>query len=71
VSKPAYTDISRDIEQVLAPDIVGELVVEAIKAKRLHILTDPRFSRLVDKRFARLAEDFEWAANSAALNREA
>jgi len=71
VSKPAYTDISRDIEQGLAPDIVGELVVEAIKAKRLHILTDPRFSRLVDKRFARLAADFEWAANSAALNREA
>ncbi len=67
ISKPAYTDISDELARGLDPNIVGELVVEAVQAKRLHILTDPRFARLVDKRFERLTADFEWAANSTAL----
>ncbi|MFP6808742.1 MAG: SDR family NAD(P)-dependent oxidoreductase [Pseudomonadales bacterium] len=67
VSKAAYTDISKDLAKGLDPDIVGDLVVEAIEAERLHILTDPRFEKMVAKRFARLAADFEWAANSKAL----
>ena len=67
ISKPAYTDISDELARGLDPNIVGELVVEAVQARRLHILTDPRFARLVSKRFERLTADFEWAANSAAL----
>jgi len=67
ISKPAYTDISDDLAKGLDPDIVGELVTEAIAAQRLHIITDPRFARLVEKRFERLASDFEWAANSETL----
>ncbi len=67
VSKVSYNDITEDIAKGLDPEIVGRLVVEAIRAERLHILTDPRFARLVQKRFERLADDFEWAANSQAL----
>jgi len=67
VSKPAYTDISDDLAKGLDPDIVGQLVVEAISARRLHIITDPRFGRMVEKRFERIAADFEWAANSETL----
>ena len=66
-SKPAYTDISNDLAKGLDPDIVGQLVTEAIIAKRLHIITDPRFGRMVKKRFDRIASDFDWAANSETL----
>ena len=68
ISKAAYTDISEDLENGLDPDIVGQLVVEGIEAERLHILTDPRFAKLVTKRFDRLAADFEWATKSKSLN---
>ena len=49
------------------PDIVGRLVTEAIMARRLHIITDPRFGRMVNKRFDRIASDFDWAAHSETL----
>lgn len=53
----------------LDPDVVGELVLEAIRADRLYIFTDPRMRRLVQRRHERMLEDFEWAAHSSALVR--
>lgn len=67
ISKVAFEDISEGIEQGLDPDIVGRLVVEAVVANRLYIFTDPRFRKLLEKRFARILEDLDWAADSDAL----
>jgi NAD(P)-dependent dehydrogenase (short-subunit alcohol dehydrogenase family) len=67
VSNVTFEDISEGIEQGLDPDIVGHLVVEAVLANRLYIFTDPRFRRLLEKRFARILEDVDWAADSQAL----
>ena len=67
VSKVTFEDITEGIEQGLNPDVVGRLVVEAVVANRFYIFTDPRFRRLLEKRFARLLEDIEWAADSRAL----
>ncbi len=71
VSKVAFDDISDGLRQGLAPEVVGELVVEAIRADRLHIFTDPRAAQLVRKRFAVIDDDFAWAAASAVLNPDA
>jgi len=57
-----------DIKRGLEPRVVGELVVEAIRANRLYIFTDPRFRRQVERRYQRILEDFDWAAKSDALN---
>jgi len=40
-----------------------------VRPDRLYIFTDPRFRKLVEKRFQRLLGDFEWAAKSTALKR--
>ncbi len=69
VSRVAATDIRADLAAGLAPRVVGELVLEAIRADRLYILTDPRLRRFVEQRFDRLRTDFEWAAASEALRR--
>jgi len=68
VSKVAFMDNPDELKQGLDPRVVGELVVEAIRENRLYIFTDPRFRKLVEKRYQRILEDFEWAANSQALN---
>ncbi len=67
-SKVAVMDDPGEINQGLDPDVAGRLVVEAVRANRLYIFTDPRFRGLVEKRFGRLLEDFEWASRSQALN---
>jgi NAD(P)-dependent dehydrogenase (short-subunit alcohol dehydrogenase family) len=67
VSKVAFEDISEGIAQGLDPDIVGRLVVEGVLANRLYIFTDPRFRKLLNKRFARIIEDVDWAAASDSL----
>ena len=71
VSPVAVLDDPEEIKQGLHPDVVGRLVIEAVRADRLYIFTDPRFRRLVEKRFQRLLDDFEWAASSTALNEAA
>jgi hypothetical protein len=43
-------------------------VLEAIRDNRLYIFTDPRFRKMVEKRYQRILEDFDWAADSQALN---
>jgi NAD(P)-dependent dehydrogenase (short-subunit alcohol dehydrogenase family) len=58
---------AEDIRRGLDPDIVGRLVLEAIRADRLYIFTDPRFRRQVERRHEKMLADFDWAAQSAAL----
>lgn len=61
-------DVSADdIRRGLDPDIVGRLVLEAIRADRLFIFTDPRLRGRVERRHEKMMADFEWAANSTAL----
>jgi NAD(P)-dependent dehydrogenase (short-subunit alcohol dehydrogenase family) len=68
VSKVAFMDNPDELKKGLDPRVVGKLVLEAIRENRLYVFTDPRFRRLVEKRYQRILEDFEWAANSQALN---
>ena len=72
VSKVAYVDdvtaFSDGFKQGLEPNVVGELVLEAIHANRLYIFTDPRFRKQVQRRYDRIAEDFDWASRSNALS---
>ncbi|MEQ8861487.1 MAG: SDR family NAD(P)-dependent oxidoreductase [Pseudomonadales bacterium] len=66
-SRVAVMEDPGEIAQGLDPAVAGRLVIEAVRANRLYIFTDPRFRRLVEKRFSRLLEDFEWSAQSNAL----
>jgi NAD(P)-dependent dehydrogenase (short-subunit alcohol dehydrogenase family) len=52
----------------LAPEIVGERVVEAIKANELYIITHPEMKPVVEARCARLLRAFDRAAESPALS---
>ncbi len=67
VSKVAFLESPEELKQGLDPGIVGELVVEAIRANRLFIFTDPRFRKLIERRYQRILDDFSWAAQSHAL----
>ena len=58
-----------DIANALDPRIAGELVLEGIRANRLYIFTDPRYRKQVARRFEKMLEDFDWAAQSDALVR--
>jgi hypothetical protein len=68
MSKVAVDDIRDALKQGLNPRVVGRLVFEAIRDDRLYVFTDPRMRRLVEQRHQHLLEDFEWAAQSQALN---
>ncbi len=67
-SKVAFMDNPNELKSGLDPRVVGQLVREAISENRLYIFTDPRFRKLIEKRYERILVDFEWAANSQALN---
>ena len=67
-SKVAFMDNPDELKSGLDPRVVGRLVLEAIRENRLYVFTDPRFRKLVEKRYERILVDFEWAANSQALN---
>src|SRR6185295_17730027 len=55
------------IQQGLDPDIVGELVVELVRANEPYIITDPRWLPFVERRFAAIRAGFEAASKSQAL----
>ena len=55
------------IQQGLDPDIVGELVVEFVRANEPYIITDPRWLPFVERRFAAIRAGFEAATKSQAL----
>jgi NAD(P)-dependent dehydrogenase (short-subunit alcohol dehydrogenase family) len=67
VSKVAVMEDPGEIAHGLDSDVVGRLVIEAVRANRPYIFTDPRFRRLVEKRHQRLLDDFTWATQSEAL----
>ncbi len=56
-----------DIRRGLDPDIVGRLVLEAIRADRQFIFTDPRLRSRVERRHEKMMADFAWSAKSNAL----
>jgi NAD(P)-dependent dehydrogenase (short-subunit alcohol dehydrogenase family) len=67
VSETAYDNPGEGIEDALSPDIVGELVLEAVQNNILFIFTDPRFVRLLQRRHERMMADLKWAGESDAL----
>lgn len=60
-SAVAGTDISSFIQEGLAPDTVGELVLSAIQAEQFYIFTEPPYRVLVERRFAEIMAGFDWA----------
>ncbi len=67
VSNVAYDNTGEGIEEALNPDVVGRLVLEAVRNNRLYIFTDPRFQKLMVKKHQRMLDDLKWAAGSQAL----
>jgi len=55
------------IDAGLAPEVVGERVVEAIAAKELYIFTHPNFRPAVQKRFAEIDAAFQRSESSPLL----
>ncbi|MGJ8689816.1 MAG: SDR family NAD(P)-dependent oxidoreductase [Gammaproteobacteria bacterium] len=55
------------IDNGLAVEIVGERVVEALKAKELYIFTHPNYRQLVQQRYKAIDDAFERAAASPLL----
>jgi NAD(P)-dependent dehydrogenase (short-subunit alcohol dehydrogenase family) len=49
--------------QAMAAEDVGPIVIRAIRANRLHVLTHPQAKPLVERRFRRMLEDFDFAAS--------
>jgi len=67
VSATAHNNAGEGIEQALNPDLVGKLVLEAVRNDTLYIFTDPRFIRLLQKRHEHMMADLKWAGESDAL----
>lgn len=55
------------VDKGLAPELVGERVVEALQAKELYIFTHPNYRAVVQKRFQAIDAAFERAAASSLL----
>ena len=55
------------LAQGLNPDIVGDLVLEAMQADQLYIFTDPGLKHLIETRCKRLTDAYDWAANCKSL----
>ena len=68
---PLQSAISDHMQQVidrgLDVEVVGQRVVEALKAKELYIFTHPNYRILMKKRFAEIDAAFERAAKSPLL----
>ncbi len=56
----ALDEMTRE-RAAMAPEDVGPVVVQGILANRLHILTHPQARFLLEQRFARVLEDFDFA----------
>jgi NAD(P)-dependent dehydrogenase (short-subunit alcohol dehydrogenase family) len=57
-------EMTRD-RRTLTPEQVGPIVVRGIRENRLHIVTHPEARELVERRFAAILDDFEFAARGA------
>jgi hypothetical protein len=59
--------LQKVIDAGLAPEIVGERVVEAVTAGELYIFTHPNYRKVVQARFRAIDEAFERSASSPLL----
>ena len=55
------------LAQGLDPDIVGDLVLEAIRENQFYIFTDPSLRHLIETRCERIIAGYDWAANCTSL----
>lgn len=55
------------LAQGLDPDIVGNLVLEAIREDQFYIFTDPSLRSLLETRCRRIMDGFDWADNCQSL----
>jgi NAD(P)-dependent dehydrogenase (short-subunit alcohol dehydrogenase family) len=55
------------LAQGLDPDVVGDLVLEAIQADQFYIFTDPSLKHLIETRCKRIIDGYDWAANCKSL----
>jgi len=60
-------ETAKHIQSGLHPDIVGERVLEAVKAGELYIFTHPEMKAAVDARFEAISAGFKSAEESQAL----
>jgi NAD(P)-dependent dehydrogenase (short-subunit alcohol dehydrogenase family) len=60
-------NLNKVIDAGLAPEIVGERVVEAISAGELYIFTHPNYRKVMQARFKAIDEAFERSASSPLL----
>ena len=52
--------------QAMAAEDVGPIVVKAVRENRLHVLTHPESRPLVERRFQRIMDDYDFAAKQKA-----
>ncbi len=68
VVRPSDKDrTSEMLAQGLNPDIVGDLVLEAMLADQFYIFTDPSLKHLIETRCERIIAGYDWAANCTSL----
>lgn len=68
VVRPSDKDrTSEMLAQGLNPDIVGDLVLEAMLADQFYIFTDPSLKHLIETRCERIIAGYDWAANCKSL----
>jgi NAD(P)-dependent dehydrogenase (short-subunit alcohol dehydrogenase family) len=60
-------EVAQNVLQGIDPDIVGERVVEAVRAGEVYIITHPEMRAPVEARFAMIKAAFDTADHSAAL----
>ena len=51
----------------LHPDIVGDLVLEAVQEDQFYIFTDPSLKHLIETRCERIVAGYDWAENCKSL----
>jgi NAD(P)-dependent dehydrogenase (short-subunit alcohol dehydrogenase family) len=66
-SDEARSEAAKMVQGGMDPDIVGERVLEAIKAREFYIFTHPEMKAAVDARFAGIDAGFKHAEESHAL----
>jgi NAD(P)-dependent dehydrogenase (short-subunit alcohol dehydrogenase family) len=63
----ALNPIGDTLQNGLDPDVVGELVLDAIQENQFYVFTDPGMERQIDRLFDRLKLGFAWARNNDRL----
>ena len=68
VVQPSDKDRTAEmLAQGLNPDIVGDLVLEAMLDDQFYIFTDPSLKHLIETRCERIIAGYDWAANCKSL----